>query len=1853
MFPAQGRKGAATAGLSGYEKVSLEHSRGLSDCSDLRDRHECGSSKKTVSLIEEVAARRQLGALKELAEPDKQQQNNTVRNAQTHENSAHTVTSSVSGGVMCSNGLETECARALTLDVLRPQSHATPLKRWNSAEKTWQSVSLAEKSCSKVSFGSEAISEVHSSSLARCHVVEPHELGRVAPPADGSARRDSTTHLVEEPAATTPGRDRGHGSIATTEGSKSSASHGNQDQCRKPQEARDPTFGTRDGSANDRKRDHRSPQGEDAGPGHAADGRTCSGSCGIWEVVRENLHRDPQREPRLLQMGEGYRQGRRRLSSPTTLGRMAGKDGGGKEALHAEGSIQEGWEDYQDGGRCSDGRREFRQCQFLHSRNGSDGGAIAEHSEGLGGRSREGEDREQGIEEEDPLRRGRDYFDQRVGGSAKTVMLPEAAQVVYGADSESSSELESLSASEARSLEWRSNRILPECMEALVQARRPVLYEVACGPQSRLSEKMQQLTGSQDSCRRFAFWNGYDVGTSVGVRGIIKEINQNRPQHVWLSLECGPFSKMQQINQRTDKQIEELKQKREACMRMYVGGLLIYMHCVQLGITVTWEWAETSDAWRLPMVQNVFAKYPPWMCIVKGCRVQLKDPKGKGLLGKGWKLATTHPGIAHQMDLPCMCPGKHVPCQGTLTRMSAYYTEDFAKRVCRALLHPTPSHMLFDELRFGKTTLGFSKGHMKECNCAAVRHPKSPLKCNLCEMGHEHDEKLSLVGMEVEDVPLSDEEQTTLLKKIAQLHRNTGHGPIEHLVKALEDRQSDPRVVALAKTFICPVRQELKRQVPRPRVSLNPLPPKWQVLQGDNAHWVHPQTQERIQFTILIDEGCRFRIGKIMCKGPGGVKAEQFIQFYQENWKPVFGKPAKIRLDPAGPWRAQSVDDYFSQEQVEMDIIPAEAHWGISHVERAIQCTKHIMNKLALSEPEITPEEALSEALRCENEREVVRGFSPAQHALGRSPDEHGRFLDPGLHDVPKVLCENANGDFQRNVERMKQAETALLEHVAHDRLQRAQSTRSYRVEDFVPGDLVFVWRVQSKGSASSSRTGGFRTGGFTGPCRVLATETRVSEEGQLRPGSTVWLIRGSRLLKANSRQLRRASVQEECLEELSNPVTLPWTFTKLSESLGERQYEDISEEMPEPLEYEQGLDEEQMPIQRRVRQKRAAPEFPRPSMDASNTEERDPFGHLVVEQEREEFCDHYAECYWQTPGAAVEIEVEIPQSIRGKKYMTEHFTSFLTAQLRRRGVEVTERHLSSEDLLKFKEAKNVEVKKFVGADALQALPPHLQPSRADAMRMRWVLTWKKSEDGNQTAKARCVVLGYQDPHYEHRQTMAPTMSRTTRQIMLSIAAALGMQVAKGDVSGAFLQGRAYQHEAYVIPTDEICEAMNIPSGSVTKLKKCCYGLVDAPLEWFLTVSDFLVSIGFSRCVGDPCCFRFVSSDNQLIGLVSGHVDDFVFCGRKNCEIWKGLCRQIQEKFHWGTWEYDSFIQCGVKIEHKEDGGFELSQAQYIEDMREINISAERRREPKAWTSDSEKTKIRAALGALSWCAQQTQPQLSAAVGLLLSQVTTSTVSTMIEINKLIHATKCNKKHVLKIHGDLKVADLLVACWTDASAQNRQDGKSTMGLLVGLTSQKLLNGEMCNVSPVYWRSAKITRQCRSPGAAEALAAIDGEDAMYAVRLQVYEMLGNEVNVRKTEEHVAKIPGVLVTDSTNVHDRLHSEVYVPKGPEHRTALELLGLKESVVRTQTPIRWVHSDAQLANSLTKDNEPQQLQKFYQLNQRWRIVDDPLMRSTRNRKKIGLQTLENGQNTEIEGLNHSCEFPGDVDSIRTQMPS
>ena len=128
---------------------------------------------------------------------------------------------------------------------------------------------------------------------------------------------------------------------------------------------------------------------------------------------------------------------------------------------------------------------------------------------------------EQGIEEASASLRGRGHFKQRVGGDQSGMVPNMVASMAQEATDEPETEPKVLGAAEAKALAWRAERILPECMETLVQHRIPVLYEIACGPSSVLAENLRSMTGRGDAAQRFAYWNGYDVSTTTGVRAVI------------------------------------------------------------------------------------------------------------------------------------------------------------------------------------------------------------------------------------------------------------------------------------------------------------------------------------------------------------------------------------------------------------------------------------------------------------------------------------------------------------------------------------------------------------------------------------------------------------------------------------------------------------------------------------------------------------------------------------------------------------------------------------------------------------------------------------------------------------------------------------------------------------------------------------------------------------------------------------------------------------------------------------------------------------------------------------------------------------------------------------------------------------------------------------------------------------------------------------------------------------------------------------------------------------------------------------------------------------------------------------
>lgn len=250
-----------------------------------------------------------------------------------------------------------------------------------------------------------------------------------------------------------------------------------------------------------------------------------------------------------------------------------------------------------------------------------------------------------------------------------------------------------------RHLTHISQDIAANAFQDMTRKSEVVLVEVACSPDSVLSAQVQHATGKKETAVRCSHWNGCDIGTGAGVKLTMSIITAQKPQHVHISPECGPYSPMQNLNQKSQAQRDELQRKRREVLKQYVGASCIFQFCVQQGIHVTWEWAERCQAWRLPLIQRLQEKYRPHMVVTHGCQVNLRNIKGR-LIKKGWKLMTTHKRLADMMDLPCKCPKHqvHGVCEGSETRKTAYYTKEYAKRYWEAIRYELDHNQLVDEM---------------------------------------------------------------------------------------------------------------------------------------------------------------------------------------------------------------------------------------------------------------------------------------------------------------------------------------------------------------------------------------------------------------------------------------------------------------------------------------------------------------------------------------------------------------------------------------------------------------------------------------------------------------------------------------------------------------------------------------------------------------------------------------------------------------------------------------------------------------------------------------------------------------------------------------------------------------------------------------------------------------------------------------------------------------------------------------------------------------------------------------------------------------------------------------------------
>ena len=501
-----------------------------------------------------------------------------------------------------------------------------------------------------------------------------------------------------------------------------------------------------------------------------------------------------------------------------------------------------------------------------------------------------------------------------------------------------------------------------------------------------------------------------------------------------------------------------------------------------------------------------------------------------------------------------------------------------------------------------------------------------------------------------------------------------------------------------------------------------------------------------------------------------------------------------------------------------------------------------------------------------------------------------------------------------------------------------------------------------------------------------------------------------------------------------------------------------------------------------------------------------------------------------------------------------------LASTARKQKVEVQYRSLSDEDKKLFDAAKQKELKAWIDHKTVQRVANGtLKPDQI--MRCRWILSWKAPEVGSveRRAKARLVVLGFEDPDLSTVPRDAPTLTKDGRQLILQLVASKRWDLLNFDISTAFLKGKGDGRALGLHAPPEMKNELQMKEGDQCLLKGGAYGRIDAPYLWYCELRKVLEELGFVACPFDGCVFSLVTQNKngkpEVRGMLGVHVDDGIGGGDS---FFKATLQKLRDRFSFGAYNEHEFDFCGVHYRQWDDGTIEMDQKGYLKGVEPIDVPKARRQEPESELNETERYHLRALCGSIQYAAVHTRPDLAAKVGQLQSCIPRGKVKDLLEANRVLYEGK--RHHVCIMVVPIRIEDLTFCAFSDASFATASNLQSRQGTLIFTTDKNLAENKRAVVCPVAWSSRKIPRVVTSTLSAEAVALSSTLDRLGFLRLFWEWVKDPSVDWTCPDKILKEAPRCnAVTDCKSVYD-IASKQAPPQCSEHRTLLECLLIRE---------------------------------------------------------------------------------------------
>ncbi|CAE7037736.1 RE1 [Symbiodinium sp. CCMP2592] len=870
----------------------------------------------------------------------------------------------------------------------------------------------------------------------------------------------------------------------------------------------------------------------------------------------------------------------------------------------------------------------------------------------------------------------------------------------------------------------------------------------------------------------------------------------------------------------------------------------------------------------------------------------------------------------------------------------------------------------------------------------------------------------------------------------------------------LKAAKATEEVVDIARKMKCSVCEKFAVVRP-PRKAAPPREYGINEVIGMDTVWLPTVGQKKKRVALnIIDYSSHFQM-MIPLRG----RSPEAAWAAYRQWVKFFGPPKQILADQGSEFKG-SFKVRTAQEGTRMDPSSLEAPTQRGLAERHGKTFKLILEK-TMADYNCTTYgewlELVDVTMMVKNRLASRGGFSPIQRVLGYLPRLPGGLLSGGQDDA-EMGSQPKLGDagLARAMEIRKAAAKAFFEVDSDQALRNVLAGGPRPQFDYVTGQMV---GHSKKGDRPHQR--------WHGPARVIMTDYP----------STIWLSYQGSIVKAAPERIRPGSEEEN--------LTISGWLNGLTNAKADfereprRGYIDLSDEpVPDEIEDLDEDDEEKEvpelpghPVLRRLRRKTdlrvhegderdAEPDEIMPDIAASET----PQLEAADGEARPEATVETGVPATPDEDDEGDEEVEPPPKRTRVQMLEAYYAKLETLFKTRQRKEVKLRELNKLDLQCFLKATEREVNNNLETGAYEKLDAEtsetIRRTKPDRiMESRYVRTIKPLEPGDIDkaamdgtllseahggpckAKVRHVMKGFSEEGAEDLDSATPQVTREGVMFTTQVIASKRWDLGFLDFTQAFHSGDPIQRELYAEQPPEGVPGMQ--KGDLLKLLKTCYGLLDGPMAWFRHLRKVLLEeMGYIQSLADPCIYFLHDSKktgwDRLIGIVSVATDDLLHGGGPEH---KRLMEQLNKKYKLGKFQYGSGRFTGKQFTPQPDGSIVIDQNHYVQEkVHKIVLSKQRKAQRYSRCNEEEIAQMRSLVGALSWLAKETRPDLSGRVSLLQQQFPKPRIGDILKANQL--ANEAEKFPVGIRVTPIPIQRLRVSAVSDASWGNAEDGEA-------------------------------------------------------------------------------------------------------------------------------------------------------------------------------------------------------------------